>query len=246
MNHNAHIIDKNDSDKEYICNICSDNIVDDTIIGLNCDPDKHIFCYTCILDWYIILKKKHSNYGNYSILTMCPICRKNGGKLPVCNDVTPINNLHYIKKNKYNGILCGTPLKSNPYKMCCSRGLSKFGGKCGIHKNMENSVLQNSILQNSILQNSVLQNSILQNSVLQDENNKQVNEINDTSNSSQSLSDISSTTVTINLCNTPLKTKFGKLCKSKGLLKYGGKCGLHKNIQITEPLIYPMEEINVI
>ena len=223
MNHNAHIIDKNDNDKEYICNICSDTIIDDTIIGLNCDPNKHIFCYTCILDWYIILKKKHSNYGNYSILTMCPICRKNGGKLPVCNDVTPINNLHYIKKNKYNGILCGTPLKSNPYKTCCSRGLSKFGGKCGIHKNMENSILQNSILQ--------------------EEN---TNQINDTSNSSQTSSDISSTIVTINLCNTPLKTKFGKLCKSKGLLKYGGKCGLHKDVQINESLIYPIEEVNVI
>jgi len=238
MNTNAYIIDKIDiydinSDdtlthikKEYICNICTENIVDDTIIGLKCDPEKHIFCYTCIFDWYMTLKKKHSNYGNYDILTMCPICRQNGGKLPVCNNETPIYGLHITSNKKSSsyvkGILCGTPLKGNPYKTCCSRGQPKFNGKCGVHKNTQS--ISESVVGTSVInsESNILESSTYTNSIT------------------------NSNTPTLNLCNAPLKTKIGKLCKAKGNPLFNGKCGLHKDIISNDALIYPIDEINVI
>ena len=60
----AIIIDNSLKKEEHSCKICNDIIVDDTIIGLYCDPSKHIFCYTCILDWYKTLKKQ-THYGNF-------------------------------------------------------------------------------------------------------------------------------------------------------------------------------------
>ncbi len=143
MNVNALIISKDPSDpsKKYCCNICDDIILNDTIIGLHCDPDKHIFCYQCILDWYYVLKK-NTQYGNYQMVTMCPICKKNGGKLPICNNVIPVNGIHNMKRVKLPKsfkpvIICGTFLKSDPSKKCSMYGHDKYGGKCYRHKNQE-------------------------------------------------------------------------------------------------------------
>lgn len=139
MSVNALIIEKSPSE-EYKCNICDDIVLNDTIIGLHCDPTKHIFCYQCILDWYTVLKK-NTNYSNYQSLNMCPICKKNGGKLPICNNVTPIKGIHNMRTIK-KIITCGSPLKSNPSKKCCSKGQDKYGGKCHIHKEIDNSILE--------------------------------------------------------------------------------------------------------
>jgi hypothetical protein len=128
---------------EYICNICSDKIDDDKIVSLKCDPTRHIFCYDCILDWYKQLKKKN-NMGNYNIKNMCPICRENGGLLPIYNNDIPIKNIHNMKtisiKNINNFEInpnkkffeCGFKLKSkNGY--CCAYGHGIYQGLCGIH-----------------------------------------------------------------------------------------------------------------
>jgi hypothetical protein len=135
----ALIIDKSLISEEHSCKICNDIIVDDTIIGLLCNPSKHIFCYTCILDWYKTLKKQTS-YGNYSNMNMCPICMKNGGKLPICDNVEYINGIHKIKPIKKVPVfpLCGTPLKSNPAKTCSLIG--RYNGKCCTHKAMADKV----------------------------------------------------------------------------------------------------------
>lgn len=122
----AVIIDNTLQKEEYSCNICNDIIVNDTIIGLFCNPSKHIFCYTCILDWYKTLKKQ-THYSNYSNMNMCPLCMKYGGRLPVCNNEEYIKGIHNIKP-----LRCGTPLASNPDKKCSLAG--RYGGKCSKHK----------------------------------------------------------------------------------------------------------------
>ena len=102
---NAIFIDNNDN--EYKCNICSEIIENDKIIGLRCNPEKHIFCYDCIFDWYNELKiNKKFDYS--ATLNMCPICRKNGGLLPLYNGSIYITGIHQnqnlnqnTKKKKY-------------------------------------------------------------------------------------------------------------------------------------------------
>jgi len=130
MSPNAKFIKDN---LKYTCNICSDEIETNKVIGLGCNLSKHIFCYDCIYDWYKELKKK-KYCGNYTILNMCPICRKNGGLLPLIENIPFIKGLHYIsnlKKTEYD--VCG-------YKLCSKNGYCQlksnklYGGFCGKHK----------------------------------------------------------------------------------------------------------------
>ena len=120
----------NDSMNSYNCNICTDKIEKNNIIGLKCNFKKHIFCYDCISDWYKEIKYKASYTKN-----MCPICRKNGGLLPVLNDEKFIKNIHYkddsIRQN------CGCLLK-NKKKVCFNIGKNDFSNKCVRHKSIEN------------------------------------------------------------------------------------------------------------
>ena len=182
MNSNAKALIIKDSSKEYKCNICDDTILNDTIIGLHCDPDKHIFCYQCILDWYTVLKK-NTHYANYQMVTMCPICKQNGGKLPI--------------------IICGASLKSNPSKKCSAKGNDKYGGKCHIHKNIDNPVLISTDSVNENVKTKEVSNS---------ENTKVEKNIEK------------------HVCYAPLKTKKGQFCMSVGSHKYAGRCGKHQNI----------------
>jgi len=201
----AVIIDNSLLNEEHLCKICNDIIVDDPIIGLSCNPSKHIFCYTCILDWYKTLKKQ-THYGNYSNLNMCPICMKHGGKLPICNNVEYINGIHKIKpvKKAPSGpiisafSLCGTPLKSNSSKTCSLIG--RYNGKCSIHKAMADKI--------SITESNVGIPSIL-----------------------ELVVDVNPPSPDLNICcNVPLKTRKGEKCKSYG--KFNGRCGKHKNMSI--------------
>ena len=130
---------------DYLCNICSENIDDDKIIGLKCSPDKHFFCYDCIFDWYKEIKNSINNHNNYSHKNICPICRKNGGFLPIHSNYTPIKGINIFSKvntPKSINIInpdkkpheCGVKLKTKS-GYCISTGKFKYGGFCGKHSN---------------------------------------------------------------------------------------------------------------
>lgn len=68
---------------------------------------------------------------------MCPICRKNGGFLPINGLISPIKGIHatiYPKKkvNNINIQKCGVKLKTKD-GFCKVIGKSIYGGLCGIH-----------------------------------------------------------------------------------------------------------------
>jgi hypothetical protein len=123
----AKYIIKKDEENEYLCNICAEEIENDKIIVLKCNS-KHIFCYDCISDWYKSLVNNKT--GNYFIKTMCPICRKNGGKLPISTLGNKFNKQIYYLYNNLN--YCEALLKNGIDK--CTR-IKKIGNYCGIHKN---------------------------------------------------------------------------------------------------------------
>jgi hypothetical protein len=141
---------------ECLCNICSEKLEIGNSIGLKCDT-KHIFCYECILDWY---KESNKNKNIHTVRNMCPICRKNGGFLPVHKNFDLIKGIHSFKdqvvkehivkpsidkpkSNKSNIIdinpnklphECGAKLKTkNGYCECNAKSI--FGGFCGRHAN---------------------------------------------------------------------------------------------------------------
>ena len=116
---------KCENNNEYKCNICSDNIEEDKIIGLKCNPQKHIFCYDCIFDWFKVLKKKHGS-AYYSTLNMCPICRKNGGLLPTCDGYDVIKNIHDLKSVKTKVV----PINPKKLQHECGFKLLNGNGYC--------------------------------------------------------------------------------------------------------------------
>ena len=131
------------SDNKYLCNICSDPISKDKIISLKCNPDKHIFCYDCIKEWYceISNKKKHKHHHeNYTIITMCPICRCNGGLLPVYKNDIPIKGVNNminiipinIPSQKVLSHKCNAKFKTKE-GYCQSLGKPMYNGFCGLH-----------------------------------------------------------------------------------------------------------------
>jgi len=133
------------SENKHTCNICCEQIDSDKIIGLACNPNKHIFCYVCITDWYneIKVKKKHHMYqSNYTIITMCPICRENGGLLPLDKDTAYVKGIHIVNySNKINKTNLGPPPVICGVKLCTKNGFCsavgkvEYGGVCGRHKN---------------------------------------------------------------------------------------------------------------
>ncbi len=62
------------------CNICCEPIFEDRKITLKCNP-KHFFCYDCISDWYTTIKSNPPNSDTPAFT--CPICKNDGGILPV-------------------------------------------------------------------------------------------------------------------------------------------------------------------
>ena len=134
----AKFIVQKEEDNKFLCNICSEEIDKDKIIALKCNPTKHIFCYDCIFDWYKeVSKNKNTHYQNYSKKNMCPICRENGGLLPLCNKYKFTKGIHYIKiENTIN--ICNAKLKNGKglckYKSCNIDG-NTF---CKLHKDLWN------------------------------------------------------------------------------------------------------------
>jgi len=132
----SYIINHPNHDNKFICNICSENIPSNQIIGLKCNYKKHIFCFTCINDWYLETKinVKSSYNHNYDLIRMCPICRKNGGYLPNLNNKFK-KEIHY--KGSELKRTCGYKLK-NKNEYCMSIGHSKYNDNCRRHFNIIN------------------------------------------------------------------------------------------------------------
>jgi hypothetical protein len=239
--------------QEYNCNICSEKIDDDKVIGLKCDPTKHIFCYDCILDWYMELS--HSTNNNYPIKNMCPICRKNGGLLPLLDESTFIKNIHYdssknkivLNPNKKNGE-CGVLIPSSNL-FCKCPGYEELSGFCKKHKKYHEIMLyEKKINKNNIENNDNKQE------LNKDENDKPNNEeikneetkneetkIDEYKNSldfileeavneelNDGLKNILNDIDDGHLCGVKLKSKNG-FCTKKGKQIYGGFCGIHGN-----------------
>jgi len=133
---------KNNNTK-YICNICSEQIDNDKIIGLKCNPSKHIFCYNCILDWYKELRDM-KNDANYDMYNMCPICREKGGYLPLYCKEDYIKGIH-ILKNKNRSPKCGVKLSSKN-SFCQLIGKPEYNNLCDKHFHL--AVLKNKIVIN--------------------------------------------------------------------------------------------------
>lgn len=129
--------------EELLCNICTDPI-EGHVIRLACDPDKHYFCESCITDWYKKLKevkyKSMYNTANEYIQRMCPVCRRDGGLLPLYKDMIYIPSIHQKKLTKEKKPKKEKKKKEKEEeketKRLCNQTL-KSGGKCkriGIEK----------------------------------------------------------------------------------------------------------------
>lgn len=158
------------NDDSCLCNICSETIELNDTIGLKCNPKKHIFCYECILDWYV-QSNKNTSLGNYNMRNMCPICRKSGGLLPVHTKFKSIKGIHDFKEN-VNSLINETSklniLDINPSKLpktcgaklktktgyCVNIGKQIYGGFCGIHSKCN--VQQTAITTDGIIQDNTL------------------------------------------------------------------------------------------
>jgi hypothetical protein len=138
----------NINDIEYICNICVEKIENNNIIMLKCN-NKHIFCYDCIYDWYKQILKTDS--CNYTIKTMCPICRKNGGKLPLKDNIIYNKLIHYcnIINVNINVNICGHILK-NGINTCKKKSKN---GYCYLHKANNNINENNNDILSNIIDN---------------------------------------------------------------------------------------------
>jgi len=230
---------KNTLNIKYKCNICSDEIEPTKVIGLSCNPSKHIFCYDCIYDWYKELKKKKYG-GNYTMLNMCPICRKNGGLLPLIEKISFIKGLHYISDSKKSEIdiddnkICGYKLCSKN-GFCQAKGNKLYAGLCGKHKSKKSLPNIEELNINELL-NDISETIEIpkNNSISSKDFVSNVNDVNLSTTISETDS-LQTNTHIINPnklpkeCGVKLKTKNG-YCKSKGCKKYSGYCGMHKSI----------------
>lgn len=130
-----------------ICGICM-SPVEGEIVRLKCN-DLHFFCNDCIVDWYKELKRtKYKNMykkENEFRVRMCPICRQDGGLLPLFKKEDYIASIHEKKlykkkkekkkvkneKEKVEKKLCDFEMTSG--KRCTRLGGDKYGGRCFQH-----------------------------------------------------------------------------------------------------------------
>lgn len=138
------------------CQICMEHI-DGNIVRLKCNPDNHVFCEECITNWYKELKKNKYKYcydsENEYIQRMCPMCRLDGGLLPLFKLENYIPSIHERKlyKDKSKIKLCGFEItKENKscrtcklpngdnqevreIRTCKRQGIKKYNGLCAQH-----------------------------------------------------------------------------------------------------------------
>lgn len=237
---------KNTLNIKHKCNICSDEIEPNKVIGLSCNPSKHIFCYDCIYDWYKELKKKKYG-GNYNMLNMCPICRKNGGLLPLIEKKIFIKGLHYISDSKKSEIdiddnkICGYKLCSKN-GFCQAKGNKLYAGLCGKHKSKKSvpNIEQFDIneLLNDISETIEIpqNNQTILKELNSDENDVNLSTTFSETDSLQIQTQMINPNKLLKECGVKLKTKNG-YCKSKGCKKYGDYCGMHKSIVNNQSII---------
>ena len=87
------------------CAICGEPLTDKCFHELDCG---HTYHYECIL----------KTYTHNRVKTQCPLCRKNGGLLPLVNGLTKLQKyIHYIDEYpEYTSSKCTTILKSGKRK----------------------------------------------------------------------------------------------------------------------------------
>lgn len=131
-----------------ICGICM-SPVEGEIVRLKCN-NLHFFCNDCIIDWYKELKKTmYKNMykkENEFRVRMCPICREDGGLLPLFKKEDYIASIHEKKiyKNKEKKVkkkkekiekiekkICDYEMMSG--KRCTRLSNEKYGWKCFQH-----------------------------------------------------------------------------------------------------------------
>lgn len=205
----------------YVCNICSESIEENKIVRLKCNPTKHIFCYDCIYDWYKFLKKPLS-FGNYTIKTMCPICRKNGGLLLLPDGKhfeqgIHVNNLSDTDIDTDTSIKeCGYKLKSSN-NTCIVIGNTLYDGLCKTHFKIK--IKENNATNNTKISPTSSTSTINTN----------------TKTSSINLCVIINPNKKDNECGAKLKSK-NDYCKSSSKTIYGGFCGIHKSYANNIPI----------
>jgi hypothetical protein len=234
---------KSDNNEKYICNICADDIdCNSELIQLKCNPN-HYFCYKCIYDWYLKCDK-YTGYGNQYPERTCPICKKNGGYLPLNSNYETIDTIHDVPKCCfYSHIKCPYVVKENNL---CLKHLKYTNNKCSIHE-CEKPLY--SIYDNNTLKNKtyycdehylLITNKC--NEAFEIEiapNKKIINYCTGRKFKKFGNKCLSHSTIPIvndspkdkkepaTACGAPLKSKKGN-CSKMGNVKYGGKCHLHQ------------------
>jgi len=133
--------------EETICPTCLDPIDQDELIRLQC---YHAFHYDCAVSWYKIANKDPKN------IRSCPLCRKDGGYLPLKIGEKPIKDIHYCEDEQIKSVAknlntmvypwsnnqltfykCQAIIKSKKspnYGKECKNHIYNSGLYCGIHK----------------------------------------------------------------------------------------------------------------
>ena len=236
----AKFITHKENENKYLCNICSDEIEDDKIIALKCNRKKHIYCYDCIYDWYLQTHKS----SHYTTKNICPICRKNGGLLPIYGDMKPMKKIHIINNvnniNNINNTINNNIkpiINMNPCKLshecgfkfvckpgyCLIKGKEIYGGFCGTHfKNVPQSYFKSKVSNDDDIKLGNNQNTLFfdKKSLTTKPMKKNIT-INPQINPNKLSYE----------CGMSLKNKSG-YCIYLGKQIYGGFCGIHKPINI--------------
>lgn len=119
------------------CNICREGI-ERRLVRLKCNPQLHYFCEECITDWYKQLKKDKYKYEyqkeNEFKVRMCPICRLDGGLLPLFHLDSYIPSIHEKKLYK-EFVACKFEKKGGV--RCKRRGCDEYDDFCLQHFEMD-------------------------------------------------------------------------------------------------------------
>jgi hypothetical protein len=162
---------------------------------------------------------------------MCPICRKNGGLIPVYKDDKPLKNIHYTSSYIKEKLIIINPNKlahecgikfftSNNF--CKSIGDSDFSGFCKKHMKYHELYVQTHGINNNNLQmNNTINDNTIGDNIVSD------NTLNNTQNNILLINP----NKLAHECGVKFKSKPG-YCICIGKQLYGGYCGIHKSKNI--------------
>lgn len=234
-----------DNSEKYTCNICVDDIDSNSeLVQLKCNPN-HYFCYQCIYDWYLKCDK-YTGYGNQYPERTCPICKKNGGYLPLNSNYKTIDTIHSVPKcSFYSYAKCQNSVKENNM---CELHFKYTNNKCCVNecnKPLYNiyEAYSSSFSKSFYCNDHYLSTTNKCNEPIEFDlgsNKKTINyctgrKFKKFGNKCSLHSTVPNTTklkekkLPAAPCGAPLKSKKGN-CSKLGNEKYGGKCYLHKII----------------